>query len=243
MSLPKDWDPSPPRLARQDALELGAIPGVMPVVAARNPTARSSVSHKITTTFATPMDGYKRRLYHFESGLEYAVAIEAMLSGTCHGLEVQLPAIRYLWRGKWKDHHFDLRITRTDGRRIAVFVRHDASLARVSTQTEIDALFRQIPQGFCDEAVVIGSSHYSRVLQENLRRIWEATEAPDPESDHVVLRIAEDARYWDVEGLIGQCGIPRARAWRATLRLIGARRLNADWHAMIDYPSRIKLAA
>jgi hypothetical protein len=46
-----------------------------------------------------------------------------------------------------------------------------------------------------------------------------------------------------VEGLIDQCGMARSRAWRATLRLIGARRLAADWHAMIDYPSRIRLAA
>lgn len=243
MSLPKDWDPSPLRLARQDALKLGAIPGVMPAVASRNAMARSSVSHKVTTTFATQTDSYQRRLYQFESGLEYAVALEAMLSGTLHGLEVQLPAIRYPWRGKLKDHHFDLRITRTDGRKIAVFVRNDASLARVATQEEIDAIFSHIPRGFCDEPIVVGSWHYTRVLQENLRRMWEATQVPDAEADDVVLRMARDACYWDVEGLIDQCSMPRARAWRATLRLIGARWLAADWHAMIDYPSRIKLAA
>ena len=243
MSLHRAWDPSPEQLPRQDALELGMIPGVLPVIAAHNPTARSSVSHKITATFATPMDGYKRRLYHFESGLEYAVALEALLSGECHGLEIQLPAFRYLWRGKWKGHHFDLRITRTDGHRIAVFVRNDASLARVSTQAEIDAIFSHIPPGFCDQAVVVGSSHYSRVLQENVRRMWEATQLPDTDDDDVVLGMARASRYWDIEGLISQCGMPRARAWRATLRLIGARLLIADWHAMIDYPSRIKLAA
>ncbi|SHF92115.1 hypothetical protein SAMN05444339_1224 [Loktanella atrilutea] len=243
MSLHRAWDPTPEQLPRRDALELGTIPGVLPVVAARNPTGRSSVSHKITATFATPMDGYKRRLYHFESSLEYAVALEALLSGECHGLEIQLPPVRYLWRGRWKNHHFDLRITRTDGHRIAVFVRNDASLARISTQAEIAAIFSHIPAGFCDQAVVVGSSHYSRVLQENLRRMWEAIQMPDGEADEVVLQVAREARYWDVEGLINQCGIPRARAWRATLRLIAARRLATDWHAMIDYPCRIKCAA
>lgn len=245
MSLHRAWDPSPEKLPPQDALKLGDIHGVLPYAGSRNPLARSSASHKIITTFATPADGFKRRLYHFESSLEYSVALEAMLSGECHGLEIQLPAVRYPWRGKWKNHYFDLRITRSDGQRIAVFVRNDASLARVSTQEEIEAIFSYIPAGFCDEAVVIGSSHYSRVQQENLRRIWEATQKPDADADadDVVLRAAQIGTFWDIEGLIDQCVIPRARAWRAVLRLIGERRLIADWHAMIDYPSRISFAA
>ncbi|GGL81648.1 hypothetical protein [Wenxinia marina] len=243
MSLPEGYDPSPRRSPKPDALELGAIPGVLPFAGSRNPMARSSVAHRITTTLATPMDGHRRRLYHFESSLEFAVAIDAMLSGTLHGLEVQLPAIDYPWQGGRKSHHFDLRITRIDGKRIAVFVRNDRSLARVETQDEIDAIFAHIPYGFCDQAVIVGSWHYTRVLQDNLRRIWEATQAPDPEADAAVLQTAGTASYWDIDGLIRHCGIPRARAWRATLRLIGRRVLKADRYAMIDYPSRITLPA
>lgn len=237
----ENWDPSPPKSPKMPRLKIGHIPGVLPFAGARNPLTRSNSAHRVSATFATPATQGQRRVYLFESEIEYAVAQEAWLSPDLYELEVQLPPVAY-FSPKVQDirnHHFDLRITFADGYRRAVFVRNEDSLERPSTWDEIDAIFEATPAEFADDTIVVSGAEYCRARRENLRRICYAMEHAVSAEDAHVEAMAHARRFRLIQDLIAHCDIPAPQAWRATLRLIGRGILSADWNATLNRYSRI----
>ena len=227
------------------ALKVAPIHGVLPFGGHRNPLTRSNTARKVSTVIATAATDWVPQVYHFDSEGEFVVALEAVLDPDFYGLEVQLPPIPH-GRGrtkKKKEHHFDLRLTFSDGYRRTVYVRNGESLAKRETQEEIDGIFKCIPKDFADDAIVVNTDHYTRAYRDNLRRIWHLSKKEDTDADEHVERVARSTSYWLLRDLIGKCDLPPARCWQAAMRLVGRRTLCADWHSVINLHSRVKLGA
>ncbi|MHA3976060.1 hypothetical protein ACW9UR_00115 [Halovulum sp. GXIMD14794] len=233
-----------PRTPKYPPMVVPPIHGVLPFDGARNPLGRSATSHKISETFVTPATNGRRKVYHFEGEAEYAVALEALLSPELHDLEVQLAPISYLApNGKRRTHCFDLRLTFSDGHRRAVFVRNGRSLAKRETQDEIEAIFRQIPPSFADDAIVVNADDYTQAYRDNLRRFWYLHGKSDPVADAHVEAVARNAAFWFLKDLVSKCDLSPAAAWQSAMRLISRRVLGANWHAVISDHSRVWIPA
>jgi len=238
-----DWEPESTKTEKLPALEVGPIYGVLPFAGARNPMFRSNTAHRVSMAIATPASKGVKRVYHFESEGESAAATEVLLHPDLYDLEVQLPPIEYWSRKKkqYSPHHFDMRVTFRDGFRRAIFVRNGSSLARSDTQDEIEDIFRAVTPAFADDCIVVKTDDYSRAYRDNLRRMWWVYNLDDDEADRHVEEVARIAHYWLLRELISQCDLAPARACQAALRLIARRVLWADWHAVINYHSRVEL--
>lgn len=238
-------DPKKRKKRKETALEVAPIHGVLPYAGARNPLTRSNTARKVSFTAATPATAGVRQLYHFDSQAESAVALEALLDPELYGLEVQLPPILFPCRRakKEREHYFDLRLTFRDGFRRAIYVRNGWSLGLQSTQDEIDDIFGSLTTDFADDAITVNADDYTRAFRDNLRRIWYLNRQADPAADAHVEDVARCTSYWLLQDLIAKCDLPPAQAWQSAMRLIGRRVLWADWHAVINVWSRVRLNA
>lgn len=243
MSLPEDRDPTPRRTAKLPALVVDPIHGVLPFDGALNPLTRSNTAHRVSMTFATPATDGKRKVYHFGSEAELAVALVALMSPDLHGIEVQLPPIEYSIEGKTKSrkHFFDLRVTFRDGFRRAIYVKNGSRLRTREIQDEIDAVFNWIPCGFADDAIAVNGDDFTRAYRDNLRRAWHLHQRPDPEADAYVEAVARNTSFWLLKDLIQKCDLAPAVAWQSAMRLITRGVLGANWHAVINVHSRVWL--
>lgn len=230
---------------KEPALQVAPIHGVLPYDGYRNPMTRSTVSSRVSATFALPATNGVPKVFHFESKSEFAVALDALLDPSVFGLEVQLPPVRYWCRTsqKRRSHHFDMRLTFDDGLRRAVFVRNGDSLSKRKTQDEIEDIFNAIPEDFADEAIVVNGDHFTRAYRDNLRRIWEVSAVEDADADERLEEAARTTNYWLLQDLIKKSDLTSPRGFGAALRLLGRRILCADWHAVIGVHSRIELNA
>lgn len=245
MPYPMDWDPTPVKTKKLPPLKVPAPLGVLPYRGARNPMTRNNAAHRVSLAMSTPATKGQPQIYHFESEGEFAVALEASLDPDFHGLEVQLPPIRYPWRYNkrgYRDHYFDLRITMNDGYRIAAYVKNGKGLRTERVQEEIDAIFSCVDDRFADETIVVNTDNYSRARRDNLRRMWYLHGLKNPSDDEAVSEIAHRVSFWLMSDLIDQCPLPRVNAWRSCMRLIAQGVLEADWDAVINRHSRAWLA-
>lgn len=244
MPLPLDWDTSLGEQEKRPALQISPIRGVLPFDGHRNPLTRSSTAHRVSMTLATPATRGQRKVYHFDGQREMAVALEAMLSPELHGLEVQLPPVKYISpTGKERSHSFDLRITFQGGHRRAVFVRNGKSLSRPEAQAEISAISKAVPQSFADDMVVVNGDQYTRCYRDNLLRIWNATKSPDKDLDNYVLERARETSFWLISDLVAACDCSKGSAFNAIQRLIGRGLLCVNLQAVISQNARIWLAS
>jgi len=246
MSMPLDWDPTPVKTKKLPPLRVPTPVGVRPYAGARNPMTRSNNAHRIADTFRTPSTNGIPQIYFFESEGEYAVSLEAMLDPELHGLEVQLPPIRFPWQHNkkgYRDHYFDLRLTFRDGYRRAVYVKNGRALQSARIQEEIEAIFSILPDSFADDAIVVNTDDYSRAYRDNLRRMHYVSQIHAPEDDLIVEQAAKSCNYWFLEQLVGQVPLTPAKAWQAALRLIARGIIGADRDAVINLHSHVWLSA
>ncbi|MEO9896253.1 MAG: hypothetical protein ABJ143_00010 [Parasphingorhabdus sp.] len=233
--------------ARREALPKLEVPapfGVLPYNAARNPMSRSNSAHRVSMAMAFRATAMVPQIFHFESGGEFAVALEASLDPELYGLEVQLPPIRYPWpwnKKGYRDHYFDLRLTFDDGFRTAVYVKNGKALKREWIKAEIDAIFSCVTEDFADEAIVVNTDDYSRPYRDNLRRMWKHCQSPCEANDDILEEAAHTKNYWLLKDLVAQCPLTGAEAWQSALRLIARGRLAADMNAVFCHQSRVWL--
>ena len=235
------WDPTPPRLERQPALEVHPIHGVLPFTGSRNPLTRSNTARRVSMTFSTPHLNGVQKVFLFESELESAVALEVMLSPDFYHLEVQLPPIFYsTHKDKPPQHYFDLRVTFRDGHRRLLFVRDGESLRHQNTANDIAAIYAAIPAHLGDSLVVASGEHYSRARRDNLHKIWDLSQDVDLKADLYVLEAARTRTYRLAKDLVSVCrDLPRSVAMHSIYRLIGQNLLTANWDATINKYSRV----
>ncbi len=235
------WDPTPHKLPKQPPLEIHPIHGVLPFAGSRNPLTRSNTARRVSMTFSTPHLKGVQQVFLFESELESAVALEAMLSPGFYHLEVQLPPFFYNTHLKRPPrHYFDLRVTFRDGHRRLFFVRNAESLRHQTTADEIAAIYPAIPAHLGDSFVVASGEHYSRARRDNLRRIWDLSQDIDLDADLYVLEVAQSHTYSLAKDLVSAChDLPRYDAMHSIYRLIGKNLLTANWDATINQYSRV----
>ena len=243
MSLPEGHDPTPRRTAKLPALVVDPIHGVLPFDGALNPLTRSNTAHRVSMAFATPATGGQRKVYHFASEAESAVALVALMSPGFHGIEVQLPAFQYRIPGqkKARNHFFDIRITFEDNFKRAIYVKNTSQLQTRKIQDEINAIFDWIPCDFADEAIAVNGDDFTRAYRDNLRRAWHLHQRPDPEADAYVEAVARNTSFWLLKDLIQKCDLAPSAAWQSAMRLITRGVLGANWHSVINVHSRVWL--
>jgi hypothetical protein len=112
------WPYSPVKRPRASAIDLDEIWGVLPFDGVRNPSARSSTSHKVFLTYRTPGNDGRPKVGIAESAAEAAVGLEAVMSPTTYHVPFQPFQVHFRdENGVMGSYTHDLLITFRNGRR------------------------------------------------------------------------------------------------------------------------------
>ena len=242
---PDAWDYGAVKSPKTKPLDLGEIPGVLPFEGVRNPSGRSTMSHRVFFTIRTPRDEWCRRVAIAECAAEWGVMMEAQMSPNLWHLTPQPFTVQYRsWEGPFRQHTLDNLITFRSGQRRALFVRNKTSLLRVSTQLEITDIRRDVLKGgHADEMLVICADQYHRRRLANVHRQYIDMLAPDHEADAKVLAYAHsNRRLLRVSDLLDCEGLNPARVMAACNRLVAHKKLKADMNAVFCEHSQVAVA-
>lgn len=239
------WNHSLPKLPRDSTIHLGHIPGVQPFSGSRNPSGRSSSSHKVFFPYRTPSNDWKPKVGIAESAAEMATGLEAVMSPNIYDVAFQPFSTQYRDEdGKTRSYTHDILITFRNGYRRLIFVRNEASLTKPRTQRQIEAVVASTPRGVADDMIVVNANDYTRQRRENLIRMHYFVFHPDAEADEAVQESARSLRsFYYMKDLFPHVPVAQPRAFAACYRLIakGALRANLD-HVLWEH-SRIEVAA
>lgn len=192
----------------------------------------------------TEEDANLSRLVGFESGLERAVAISALIHPNTFGLKCQP---RKVWfEQKFDDHGsnvLDFLLTLRNGQKTFLYVKNDDSLGRTKQALICEQIRLQLPEdtGFA----VLSEKSFPPQLRGNNERIFLAKRFPDPEADARLKDVLEDiidSPKFTIEELVirgagDRIKAEQGRMFDAVLRAIADQRLVADKKRLIDYPT------
>jgi len=238
------WNYTIPRLPKASAIKLKPIYGALPYDGVRNPSSRSSVSHKIFFTYRTAANDWQPKVGMGESAAEVAVALEALIDPMTYDIHCQPLTVNFEDEDK-RAHTYthDILITFRNGLRRMVFVRNEMSLSKPSTWRDIAAIIVATKKSDADDLIVVNASDYSRQRRENLFRMHHFVFQPDREADEMVLAVARRlTSLWYMKDLIAQVPIDQARAFAACYRLIAKGHLHADLDNLLWEYSRVTVA-
>ena len=238
------WQYSPPKAPRASEIQLQAIRGVLPFDGVRNPSARSTCSHKVFFTYRTLANGWVPKVGIAESAAEMAVGLEALISPQTYDVAFQPLTVTYADEdGKLRSYTHDLLITLRCGYRRFVFVRNEESLKKPRTRRQIHAIAAATPAGAADDMIVVNANEYTRQRRDNLMRMHYFAFRPDSEADEAVLDTARSMKaLYHMKDLYPRVPVSQPRAFAACYRLVarGALVANLD-HVLYEY-SRIGVA-
>ena len=235
------WLYGPPKAPRASELKFKPLRDVLPFDGVRNPTSRSSISHRIAFTYHTAANNYRPRLGLAESAAEEAVAYEALLSPNLYDLRMQPVTITYDHPdGGKRKHTFDLGLVHVSGHQRLVFVRNGHSLAKPEVQREIAAIQAAIPKSVAHDMIVVNADTYTRQRRENLHRMYRASRAPDPGADEMVLDVVSQLPGQVLlRDLVRKVDLPSPRVMQTVWRLLGQRRIAANLDHVISLQSLV----
>ncbi|MGB1264732.1 MAG: hypothetical protein ACPG6L_03305 [Nereida ignava] len=236
------WAYGLPKLRNPAKIKLNHIHGVLPFSGVRNPITASGVSHKVSLTYKTEANGWKRKVGLVESAAELAVAEEALISPQYYDVEFQPVMFPYICpKGQRRSHTIDLRLTYKSGRRVFVFVRNASSLSKPSVKEEIEAIKAAAPANEAHNFIIVDGDSYSRPRRENLRRMHRLVAfEQDPASDEEVFTVAHNLKtLWRMSDLHTHTDLTPNRIFQSCLRLIATKQLAANMDAIICEHSKI----
>lgn len=238
------WQYSPPKLPKASKIELPEIDGVLPFDGVRNPSARSSASHKVHITYKTAANAWQPKVGIGESAAEIAVAHEALVCPSLYDLHFQPMTVHFRdEEGVSRQYTHDVLLTFRNGRRRLVFVRNKASLSKPRTVREIEAIRAATPRTAANDMIVVNADDYSRQRRENLFRMHHFVFSPDAEADDIVWHTARRLRtLWFMHDLFPHVPIDRKRVFAACYRLVAQRKLHANLDQVLWEHSRIKVS-
>lgn len=239
------WNYSPAKLPKQSKITLGRIHGVLPYDGVRNPGFRSASSHRVWLTYRTIANDFQPKSGIAESAAEAAVAHELLLSPLLYDLQFQ-PLKVYLRPGdrKGPSYTHDLLATFMDGRRSLIFVRNSDSLQKPRTWRDIEAIKAATSPSAADNIKIVDAGRYSRQRRENLFRLHEAIQSPEPEVDDMVLWTARNYRsLWLMRDLFPLLDLPQKVVFKSCHRLIARGALIANLDHVVAEWSRIEVAS
>ncbi|RJL06027.1 hypothetical protein D3P06_05035 [Paracoccus aestuarii] len=237
------WAYSPAKLPKASAITLPEIHGVLPFDGVRNPSARSSVSHKVHIAYRTEANNWQPKVGIGESAAEIAVAHEALVSPQLYDLHFQPMTVRYRDDdGVERSYTHDLLMTTRDGRRRLVFVRNHVSLKKPKTVRAIKAIHAATPKSTANDMIVVDAQDYTRQRRDNLFRMHNFVFRPDPEADEITLNTARRLKTLRLmKDLFPRVPLAQPRVFAACYRLVAARKLHANLDHVLWENSRIEV--
>lgn len=239
------WNTSVPKLPKASKITLGEIHGALPFDGVRNPSGRSSSSHRVTFTYRTAANDWKPKVGMAESAAEAAAGIQAVISPGTYDVEFQPLTVAYRDEsGKERQYTHDLRITSTTGHRQLLFVRNGTSLSKPKTTRQIQAIAAATPKHAANSMAVVDADTYTRQRRDNLFRMHRLVFEPDMESDEIVLDTARRIKtLWRMSDLFEPAAIAQKRVFASCYRLIAKRKLRANLDHLLWEHSRIEVVA
>ncbi|WP_277018216.1 hypothetical protein [Paracoccus hibiscisoli] len=237
------WAYSPAKLPKASAITLPEIHDVLPFDGVRNPSARSSVSHKVHITYQTEANNWQPKVGIGESAAEIAVAHEVLVHSQVYDLHFQPLTVRYKDEdGVGRSYTHDLLTTTRNGRRRLVFVRNRDSLKKPRTVRAIQAIHAATPKSAANDMIVVDAQDYTRQRRENLFRMHKFVFSPDPEADEITLSTARRLKtLWMMKDLFPRVTLAQPRVFAACYRLVAARKLHANLDHVLWENSRIEV--
>ncbi|WP_112311555.1 hypothetical protein [Pseudogemmobacter bohemicus] len=238
------WNTSLAKLPKAPPIKLGDIYGVLPFDGVRNPSSRSSVSHKVFMTYKTEANDWKPKVGMMESAAEAAVGLQALISPELYDLSFQPETVRYIDEdGARRSYTHDILLTFRNGFRRLVFVRNETSLAKPKTKRQIEAVAKVTPGRSADDMVVVNARDYSRQRRENLFRMHLTVFNPDPEADEITLEVARRLKtLYLMKDLFPRVPIKQHRVFSACYRLVARGEMLANLDHLLWEHSRIEVA-
>lgn len=239
------WNYSPAKLPRASAIKLDKIWGVLPFDGVRNPSARSSSSHKVFLTYRTPANSWRPKVGIAESAAEAAVGLESVMSSMTYDVSFQPCAVSFRdGDGAMRSYTHDLLITFRNGHRRLVFVRNEASLKKPRTTREIQAVVAATPKHSADDMIVVDANDYTRQRRDNLMRMHHFVSRPDDEADDALLETAQSLKsFYYMKDLFPHVQLSQPRAFAACHRLVARGALCANLDHVLWENSHLQVAA
>ena len=239
------WNPSPPKLPRASPISLAAIENVIPFDGVRNPSGRSSTSHKVFLTYRTLANDWQPKQGIAESAAEAACGLEAVMSPNTWDVAFQPLTVEFRDEdGVDRRYTHDLLITLRDGHRRLVFVRNESSLKKPRTPRQIGAIVAATPKNVADDMIVVNANDYTRQRRDNLMRMHHYVFHPDPEADEALLDAARSLRsFYYMKDLYPHVPVPQPRAFAACHRLVARGALRANLDNVLWENSRLEVVA
>ena len=239
------WNYSPPKLPRASAISLADIGNVIPFDGVRNPSGRSSTSHKVFLTYRTLANDWKPKVGIAESAAEAAAGLEAVMSPNTWDVAFQPVTVQFRDEdGVDRRYTHDLLITLRDGHRRLVFVRNESSLENPRTWRQIRAIVAATPKRVADDMVVVNADKYTRQRRDNLMRMHHYVFHPDPEADEALLEAARSLKsFYYMRDLFPHVPVSQPRAFAACHRLIARGELRANLDNVLWENSRLEVVA
>jgi hypothetical protein len=218
------------------------IEQLLPFSGIRDVVHRSNSAKTGELVGRTAGDGFIPRTFGFESGLERATAINALIHPNTHDLKCQPRHVLFDQQiGKLKSNYLDFLLTLKTGQQTYLYVKNDVTLAREEQALICEQIRLQLPEdrGFA----VISEATFPPQFRGNNERIFLAKKHPDPEADARLEEVLDDiidAPKFTIEELVvrgtdSPAKSEQGRIFDAVLRAIGDQRLVADRRRLIDY--------
>ncbi|WP_205518845.1 hypothetical protein [Pseudotabrizicola algicola] len=239
------WNYAPPKLPKASALKLGDIHGVLPFDGVRNPSSRSSVSHKIFLPYRTAANEWKLKVGIAESEPEAGTALQILISPKTFDLHFQPLQVKFKGpNGENRTHTFDLMVTFRSGYRRLIYVRNGHSLSKTATQRELDAIKMALPKKVANDMIVVNGDDFSRQRCRNLALMHYFIFNPDDEADEHLLDVVRSGRsFYFMKDLFALAQMPQKRMFAACHRLVAKGYLKANLDNLLWENSRVKAAA
>ncbi|SFA84449.1 hypothetical protein SAMN05421688_1088 [Poseidonocella pacifica] len=173
------------------------------------------------------------QVMQFESHTEKIVALVMLARQGVAGLENQIPFPWINLDGAAATHFFDLRVSHTDGSRVALIVKNARKAAKAEFIAEMSYLASQVTSDFADRVALITEKDLDPIEVHNAE-LTHSVRLADPEADTavrtVVAELTGTAKVRDIAAAAGLSG----RGFLAVVRMIGKHELELEAHERID---------
>ncbi|MEP3845162.1 MAG: hypothetical protein ABJM43_07470 [Paracoccaceae bacterium] len=240
-----EWNHTVKKMPKAPKIKYPEIYGLLAFDGVRNPSARSSTSHRISMAYRTKANDWLPKIGMCESAAEFAVALEVLIHPDTYDLRFQSHTVKFVDEvGKNRSYTHDLLATDRKGKRRAIFVRNEKSLSKPKTRREIRAIIAATSLRIADEMIVVSASSYPRQRRENLFRMHAYVFDGDTEADDIVWGVASRlSSLWLVKDLYDHVPLPQWRILRSCYRLVARQKMVANLNHVLSENSRIEVAA
>lgn len=144
---------------------------------------RSAISARGILVVRLPDTSYFTRI-GYESMTERACAVISLADDRTIDLVEQPFTLRYLDnRGRQRRYTFDYLLTRRDGCRIAIEVKHAARASLPKVLEKVREAAKHVVPKYADEVRIFTDRHYTRAQYENAEQLLNCRKHLDPEAD------------------------------------------------------------